>query len=119
MEGEDVPPCPDGQPDLRFVLANERTFLAWNRTALAFVAAGLAVAQLLGQVAVPGGNRTLALPLIGAGGVMATMSYRRWRQVGNALVHRKEPPRSVLPQILAVTVTATAMAAVVIAVTGP
>ena len=34
-------------PDPRFTFANERTFLAWNRTALAFVAAGLAAAEFL------------------------------------------------------------------------
>ena len=34
-------------PDPRFTLANERTFLAWIRTALALVAGGLACAQFL------------------------------------------------------------------------
>ena len=34
-------------PDPRFTFANERTFLAWNRTALALIAAGLAAAQFL------------------------------------------------------------------------
>ena len=33
--------------DPRLTLANERTFLAWNRTALASVAGGLAAVQLL------------------------------------------------------------------------
>src|SRR5215216_5514088 len=36
-------------PDYRFSLANERTFLAWLRTALALVGGGLAVAQFLPQ----------------------------------------------------------------------
>ena len=35
------------EPDPRFTLANERTFLAWSRTALALVAAGLGIVQLL------------------------------------------------------------------------
>ena len=35
------------QPDARVTLAKERTFLAWVRTALGFVAGGLAVAELL------------------------------------------------------------------------
>jgi len=39
---------PDDQPDYRFTLANERTFLAWIRTALALLAAGVAVVQLTG-----------------------------------------------------------------------
>ncbi len=34
-------------PDSGLTFANERTFLAWNRTALALIAAGLAAAQLL------------------------------------------------------------------------
>src|ERR1700759_1589016 len=39
MEGRD--------PDPRFTLANERTYLAWNRTALALIGGGLAASQLL------------------------------------------------------------------------
>ena len=34
-------------PDPRFTLANERTYLAWNRTALALIGGGLAAGQLL------------------------------------------------------------------------
>ena len=42
------PPDDDGtEPDPRFTFANERTFLAWSRTALALVVAGLGVVQLL------------------------------------------------------------------------
>ena len=35
------------EPDARFTFANERTFLAWSRTAIALVVAGLAAIQLL------------------------------------------------------------------------
>ena len=35
------------EPDPRFTFANERTFLAWSRTALALVVAGLGIVQLL------------------------------------------------------------------------
>ncbi|HSD79844.1 MAG TPA: DUF202 domain-containing protein, partial [Solirubrobacteraceae bacterium] len=34
-------------PDPRFTFANERTFLAWNRTALALIAGGIALAELV------------------------------------------------------------------------
>ena len=41
---------PDGvEPDPRFTLANERTFLAWVRTALAFIAGGIAVEAFTGD----------------------------------------------------------------------
>ena len=38
-------------PDYRFSLANERTFLAWIRTALGFLAAGVGLDQLAPQFA--------------------------------------------------------------------
>ena len=51
------------EPDARFSYANERTFLAWNRTALALIGVGLAVANLLPPFNFAGGRRLLALPL--------------------------------------------------------
>ncbi len=40
-------------PDYRFSLANERTFLAWVRTALGFLAAGVGLDQLAPDFATP------------------------------------------------------------------
>ena len=40
-------PVAEGEPDYRFTLANERTFLAWQRTALGLLAAAVAVVQLV------------------------------------------------------------------------
>ena len=37
------------EPDLRFSLANERTFLAWVRTPIALVAAGVAIFHLIDE----------------------------------------------------------------------
>ncbi len=51
------------EPDPRFTLANERTFLAWNRTALALIGGGLAVSQFLDDFDLPGGNDWLGVPL--------------------------------------------------------
>ena len=46
-------------PDYRFTLANERTFLAWIRTALALVAGGVAVVQLIPEFAFPGARHVM------------------------------------------------------------
>ena len=75
---------PGDEPDPRFTLANERTFLAWNRTALALVAGGLAAGQLvdfesgLARLAV-------AIPAIVLGVALAGTSLARWRAVQRAL----------------------------------
>ena len=49
-------------PDYRFSLANERTFLAWIRTALGFLAAGVGLDQLAPDFATPLIREILALP---------------------------------------------------------
>ena len=59
------------EPDYRFTLANERTFLAWVRTALALDAAGLAVLHLLPVLVLPGARELLGLALVGLGAVVA------------------------------------------------
>ena len=50
-------------PDYRFSLANERTFLAWIRTALGFLAAGVGLDQLAPDFATPVIREALALLL--------------------------------------------------------
>ncbi len=65
-------------PDYRFTLANERTFLAWIRTSLALTAGGVAVVELAPAL----GNRwirlTLGCVLITLSAAMAAASHRRW-----------------------------------------
>jgi putative membrane protein len=103
------------EPDPRFTFANERTFLAWSRTALALVVAGLAVVQLLPPFpGVPAGRHLLGLPLIALGAVLAVAAYAEWVRNQRAL-RREEPlPRSFLPWILAATVTGIAIIAAVV-----
>ena len=73
-------PRPGGaEPDPRYSYANERTFLAWSRTALALVVAGLGVVQLLPPFpGVPWGRHVLGMPLIVFGAVVALAAYREW-----------------------------------------
>jgi putative membrane protein len=102
-------------PDARFTFANERTFLAWTRTALAFVVAGLAVVQLLPPFpGVPWGRRLLGIPLIVVGGVIAVVSYRQWSLSQRALRRGEPIPPSMLPRVLAVTITGLAIVAAII-----
>ena len=77
------------EPDPRFTFANERTFLAWIRTALTLIASGVAVEAL----SVPLGDplrRTLALLLLALGLVCGAASWVRWARAERAL-RRHEP----------------------------
>jgi putative membrane protein len=108
----------DGEPDYRFTLANERTFLAWIRTALGLVAAGVAVRQLVPRFAVPGARTALALACIALAIVLAAASYPRWRQV-QAAISRGDPiPRSWVMPVVAGGVVLIAVLAAVGAVRG-
>jgi putative membrane protein len=113
MEGGD-----EERVDARFTLANERTFLAWNRTALALIAGGLAVTQLLPPFDIPGARRILGLPLIVVGGVVAWFSYGRWQAVERAMRTDEPLPPSWLPRILAATVVVGAVVGAVFAAFG-
>jgi putative membrane protein len=103
------------EPDPRFTFANERTFLAWSRTALALVVAGLAIVQLLPPFpGVPVGRHLLGLPLIALGAVLAVSAYIEWVRSQRALRRGEPLPRSVLPWILAATVTGIAIIAAIV-----
>lgn len=98
--------------DYRFTLANERTFLAWVRTSLGMMAAGVAVVQFVpGLDAVRHG---LGLVLIAMGGVLAGTSYRQWRRAEAAMQSGDRLPRSGIPAMVAVVLTLAALAALVL-----
>jgi putative membrane protein len=106
----------ESEPDPRFTLANERTFLAWSRTALALVAAGLGIVQLLPPFpGVPFGRHVLGVPLIILGAVIAAAAY--WEMTRNQQAMRRgEPlPHSIVPRLLAGTIAGiAALAAAVV-----
>ena len=103
------------EPDPRFTFANERTFLAWSRTALALVIAGLGIVQLLPPFPrVPAGRHLLGLPLIALGAVLAAAAYVEWVRSQRALRRGDPLPHSVLPWILAATITGIAIIAGVV-----
>jgi putative membrane protein len=98
------------EPDPRYTFANERTFLAWSRTALALVVAGLGVVQLLPPFpGVPWGRHVLGVPLIVFGAVVAVTAYLEWVRNQRAMRLRQPLPQSVMPKLLAVVIAAMAV----------
>ena len=106
---------PGEEPDERFTLANERTYLAWIRTAMALVGGGLAAGQLLefdSDVA----RLAVALPPIALGAILALTSYQRWQANQRALRTGAPLPSGGPPRILAagIAVLAVVVATIVV-----
>ena len=96
-------------------LARERTTLAWSRTALALVVAGLGIVQLLPPFpGVPWGRHALGVPLIVFGAIVAVTAYREWTRNQWAMRHEQPLPRSVMPTIMAVIIAAMAVVSAVV-----
>jgi putative membrane protein len=103
------------EPDPRFTFANERTFLAWSRTALALVVAGLGIVQLLPPFpGVPVGRHLLGVPLIVLGAVLAVVAYAEWVRNQRALRRGQPLPRSIVPWILTATIAGMAVVSAIV-----
>ena len=87
-------PAPARHPDYRFSLANERTLLAWLRTALALVAGGVAMTQFVPELGFPAGGPTVSIALVLAGGVTAVAGHRRYRRNERAIAADQPLPVS-------------------------
>ncbi|GAA2943617.1 YidH family protein [Kitasatospora cinereorecta] len=102
-------------PDYRFSLANERTFLAWIRTALALIGGGFAVDQFLPDL--PWGVRAgMSLALLAAGVLCALRAVNHWVRCERAMRRGEDLPVSRFPALLslAVAVVAVVMVGVVV-----
>jgi putative membrane protein len=103
------------EPDARYTFANERTFLAWSRTALALVVAGLGIVQLLPPFPhVPWGRHLIGVPLIALGAVVAGAGYAEWTRNQRALRRGDPVPHSIMPAVLAVTIACIAVIAAIV-----
>ena len=104
QERRPEPTDDEQEPDYRFTLANERTFLAWIRTALALIAGGVAVVQFVPAFGIPGVRHTLSIFLTAGGGLLAALAVLRWRRVQAAMRRGADLPPTRLPLVLAAAI---------------
>lgn len=90
------------EPDPRFTLANERTFLAWIRTALALLASGIAVEAFTLGLFTPNTKRALVVGLLGLSLIVSLSAFWRWLSVERALRQQAPLPVSLLTPLLSV-----------------
>ena len=96
------------EPDVRFTLANERTFLAWIRTALALLAAGVATDAFdVGLRGAAKGLLTVSLVVLGL--VCAVAAWFRWARAERALRRGDPLPSLPLAAVLAAGVVGVAL----------
>jgi putative membrane protein len=118
-EGASTPegdPPKEFEPDYRFTLANERTFLAWLRTALALLAAAVAVVQLIPEFVIPGTRQVVGGLLTGMAVITACAGLYRWEQVDHAIRRGLPLPRHRIPQVLTGALVLVALLTVALAV---
>lgn len=104
-------------PDYRFSLANERTFLAWVRTALALIGGGFAVDQFLPGLSW-GLRAGMALGLLVAGVLCALRAVNHWVRCERAMRRGEDLPVSRFPALLSMVVAVVALAMVVVVLFG-
>ncbi|MCX4777356.1 YidH family protein [Streptomyces sp. NBC_01264] len=104
-------------PDYRFSLANERTFLAWIRTALALIGGGFAVDQFLPELrwAVRVG---MAIALLAVGAACSLRAVNHWVRCERAMRRGEDLPMSRFPVVLSLGVGLVAVAMVVVVLLG-
>ena len=98
----------DGEePDYRFTFANERTYLAWIRTALALLAAGVALDVV--ELDLPEGvQEATALALVVLGGAGSVLAWVRWALAERAMRRGTPLPSFAGSTVLVLTLVAVA-----------
>ena len=104
----DCPPL-----DYRFTLANERTFLAWIRTALGLLAGGVAVQTLVQPFHRIGVRHTLAATCLVFAVVLAIGAYVHWKDVQERMEAGKPLTRTFMVPLLSVGIAIVAVMAAV------
>jgi putative membrane protein len=102
------------EPDYRMSLAAERTYLAYDRTSLALLAAGVAVAAALPDAGHEGLRRVIGLVLVATGLLVTATARLRWRAVDQAMRHGRPLPRAPVTTVLTAGTLVAAVLAVVL-----
>jgi putative membrane protein len=100
-------------PDPRFSLANERTFLAWIRTGLGLIALGVGVATFVSTQMAKGVSILLAAGLVLLGGAVAAASWFRWLRVERSMRRGEGIPPSRMAPVLAFAIAVLALLSIV------
>ena len=119
QERQPEPTGEEREPDYRFTLANERTFLAWIRTALALIAGGVAVVQFVPAFGIPGVRHALSVLLTAGGGLLAALAVRRWQRVQAAMRRDADLPPTRLPLVLSGAIFAVTVVVLVVLLVWP
>jgi len=96
------------EPDARFTLANERTFLAWIRTALALLAGGVAL-EALGLGLHPGLRLAASIVLVVTGILTPVQAWVGWARTERALRRNMPLPSAGLALPIGIAVSAVAV----------
>lgn len=88
------------EPDPRFTLANERTFLSWIRTSLALLAGGVAVEALTQDLFEPGLRTLLAVILLVMGVALSAGAFFRWLNVERSMRRKAALPLPLIGPML-------------------
>lgn len=102
------------EPDYRFTLANERTFLAWIRTSLGLLAAGVGVPQFVPRLSIPGGRTLLGIALVCLALLASASSYQRWERNERAIRMNEALPGSPVLRALALGVSLVSVATILL-----
>jgi putative membrane protein len=90
------------EPDPRFTLANERTFLAWIRTSLALLAGGVAVEAFASEIFPLEIRKVLSISLLLLAIFISLSACIRWLSIERAMRHKEPLPFPLLIPILSV-----------------
>jgi putative membrane protein len=100
-------------PDPRFTFANERTFLAWIRTALALLAGGIGLEAFVGETVDPALRRAVAGLLLVLGAALAVTAFVRWLRSERALREGRSLPGLAIAPVVAGVVALVGLALLV------